>query len=258
MVATRLRLQILERLMNSEKRTEGSRFSPQLTQPNAKMIAAHLPTIPVSIVSNSGLLREGLAQLLAPYLTLHVICVTAAEPIGLDGSSLIGGQVVMVDCAIGHVATMSWIRYCCSLSPSVYSLLLQMPDDAAMILAAIEAGANNYAPLDASTHDIAHIIRVTYKGGAVCSPRMTAHLFARLATRAKNDTEYNRDSPLTLREAQVLGLIARGYSNKEIAVNIVVTVRTVKHHVHNILHKLNVPNRHDAVRRARAEQWIEQ
>lgn len=244
--------------MNTNHFTEGSFSSPDLIRQNGKATPAHLSTVPVCIISDSCLLREGLAQLIAPHLKLQILHVAPSEPVNLSGLPPVRGQVVVIDCAIGQTATMNWIEHCRSLSPSVYILLLQAPDDVEMILRAIEAGANSYALQGASTEDIAHIIRVTHEGGAVCSPQMTAQLFARLATRAQNVPEKDNESPLTPREKQVLGFIARGYSNKEIAIRIVVTVRTVKHHVHNILHKLDVSNRHAAVKRARAEQWLEQ
>lgn len=242
--------------MKSEHHAEMSQFPAGIVHQNGSATVTHLSTIPVCIVSDSCLLREGLAQLIAPYLTLKVLHATAVEPVGFTGITPVRGQVIIIDCAMGWMAIQSWVEHCRSLASSVYIMLLQMPDDVEMILSAIEAGAHSYALQNATTEDIAHIIRVTYNGGAICSPHMIAQLFARMATRARSEPDVNRVSPLTPRETQILGYIAQGYSNKEIAVKIVVTVRTVKFHVHNILRKLDVPNRHAAVRLAYTKRWL--
>jgi len=87
---------------------------------------------------------------------------------------------------------------------------------------------------------------------------VTAQLFARLAAlNALNLEAVLPDMPLTPREFQVLRLIAQGYSNREIALELVITLRTVKYHVHNILTKLGRDSRRDAVQMAAQRGWLE-
>jgi DNA-binding NarL/FixJ family response regulator len=114
----------------------------------------------------------------------------------------------------------------------------------------IEAGALGYVSRDASVEELLTNIRSVYQGKAIISPEITTALIMRLAEFASWFDELNtspiRDMQLTSREREVLNLIGRNYSNQDIANHLIVEVGTVKNHVHNILSKLNVSNRHEA------------
>jgi DNA-binding NarL/FixJ family response regulator len=207
--------------------------------------------VPLTIVSNSHLLHEGLASLLANYLPCEVVqrCAGEDQPEAQpDGPP---GHTVLVDSGIGRLAANRWTRYW-SARPTTYAIVIELAEDADQILGCIEAGACAYTLRGASVADVAAAIALAHRGEAQCSPALTARLFARLAARGQPPS----DLPLSGRELEVVRLIAAGYSNQAIAAALVIEVRTVKHHVHNILDKLKLRHRGEAADYATAQGWL--
>lgn len=114
----------------------------------------------------------------------------------------------------------------------------------------MEAGALGYVSRDASVDELLANIRSVHEGKTLISPEVAAALIMRLADFASCFDELTlnpiRNVQLTSREREVLNLIGRNYSNQDIADHLIVEVGTVKNHVHNILSKLKVSNRHEA------------
>ncbi len=120
------------------------------------------------------------------------------------------------------------------------------------ILDFLEAGASGYILRQASVAELLRTIRGVCRGEPPCSPRVTASVCARIAelSRARQSRRCLRGVSLTPREAEILHLVASGLRNKEIARRLAVALPTVKNHVHNILDKLQVRGRREAIRRA--------
>jgi DNA-binding NarL/FixJ family response regulator len=224
-------------------------IDPHGTKPPAR--------IPVSIVTNSCLLEEGLVQLLGMHLNLELVGSYGEQfP---DTAQLLNpdGHVVLVDGGLGQAAIMNWIRFWRGRVPVVYVLVLELINDPDRILACIEAGAHGYTLQGASAAEVAVTISEIMQGRAQCSPEVVARVFARLAAHGMSTPTLScLKVPLTDREMQVLQYLARDYSNQEIAAQLVIEVRTVKHHVHNILEKLQLHHRWDAARMAIEQGWI--
>jgi len=125
-----------------------------------------------------------------------------------------------------------------------------------LILDCIEAGAHAYALQGASSAEIARIIEQVFEEAFQCPSEITAKLFDRLS-QPKTVQQPDEKSPLTRRELEVLNYVVKDYSDREIAAQLVIEVRTVKHHIHNILRKLNVCHRWDAARLALRNCWLE-
>lgn len=126
-------------------------------------------------------------------------------------------------------------------------ILIAMPDDPKHFLKAIRRGAVGYVLYDASASDVVAAIRAVGQGEAICPSQYIRLLFEYIALVA---TQYpNRRAKssigLTSREQQLIPLIARGLTNKQIAANLILSEQTVKNHVHRILGKLGVDDRLD-------------
>ncbi|NGZ08787.1 MAG: response regulator transcription factor [Nitrospira sp. LK70] len=139
-----------------------------------------------------------------------------------------------------------------SSSLGVKTIMIGVPDKEEDILACIEGvGAAGYLLMDASLEDLIQNIRAVMKGETLCSPRVASLTFDRVSVLARQVGTARAPTPvgmgLTRREAEIVRLIEVGLSNKEIAVRLHIEVSTVKNHVHNILDKLQLHNRHSAV-----------
>jgi DNA-binding NarL/FixJ family response regulator len=135
-------------------------------------------------------------------------------------------------------------------SPSTRVLALGLSDDQEDVLKYIEAGAAGYILKDSSLHDLVEAVRSTQRGEAHLSPHVAGAILQRLSSLARVfsrvEDRLEEDIHLTPREIEVLQCIAEGLTNQEIARRLLLEVGTVKNHVHNILEKLNVPNREAA------------
>jgi DNA-binding NarL/FixJ family response regulator len=134
--------------------------------------------------------------------------------------------------------------------PDKAALVMGVAESEWEILRYVEAGASGYVLRDDSVEELLRHIRAAHAGKARVSPQIAAALMARVAELAQlvSQSSINVDlAELTPRELEVLELIGQGLTNQQIAERLVIEVGTVKNHVHNILDKLGVSSRRDAV-----------
>ena len=138
-------------------------------------------------------------------------------------------------------------------------LLVGMEDDEEQFLSAIRAGSRGYLLKDASAADVLSAVRSISRGEAVCPPRLCLSLFKWVADEAR-ETSRNSDSrpSLTIRQQQLVSLVARGLTNKEIASELNLSEFTVKNHLHRIMKQVDAESRHEAVESARAHGYLTQ
>jgi two-component system nitrate/nitrite response regulator NarL len=228
-------------------------------RPTPSARAAGPGPVAVSVVSNSVLQREALVSLLASHIEIRLIGSYDGSSQPVEHLSNPPGHVVLLDTGVGPEAGLAWTRGWRSLTQPPHVIALELADDSDTILAYIGAGAGGYTLKGASANQVAQAIVWVRQGIAQCSPRVAADLFHRYAavesTRGQPHTRLT--PPLTLRELEVLRHVNADRSNQEIAALLVVEVRTVKHHVHNILQKLKLRHRWDAARLATQQGWLE-
>jgi DNA-binding NarL/FixJ family response regulator len=138
-------------------------------------------------------------------------------------------------------------------------VMLTIHDEDQRLFEAIMAGANGYLLKGASTKDFLQGVRGALSGGAILPPKLAARLleeYARLAARPEPDSSSEDEPDLTFRERDVLYLIAKGATDREIADKLSLSVHTVKSHVRNILVKLHADNRRQAARLARRQGLV--
>ncbi len=212
---------------------------------------------PITIISNCRLLRDGLTTLLQPLMPLLLVnSYSATCPTPSYVPDLVG-HVALVDANMGLDPCLVWIRYW--RTQSVHAIVIELQPELDFILTCIETGAGGYTLQDASAAEIVETIKEVRRGNAHCSPQVAGQLFARLARRGTSNGAVSVSASkmlLTARELEVLKYVAKGYSNQAIADALVIEVRTVKHHVHNILEKLDLSRRWDAARFADEQGWL--
>jgi two-component system, NarL family, nitrate/nitrite response regulator NarL len=204
----------------------------------------------VFIVSSRRLYRDALADALGRRGVQIVGTGSSVE----RAAARTGTAVVVVDLPLreGLLATK---RLRQQKSPAKV-LLLGVPETAGPVIACAEAGVAGYLPDDSSFDDLVAAIESVACGETLCPPRVVASLFSRLAALAARRLPTG-PRQLTRREMQVLDLIEQGLSNKEIAQYLCIELQTVKNHVHNILRKLDVHRRDEAVARASGESGVD-
>jgi len=136
------------------------------------------------------------------------------------------------------------------LAPSTKVLALGLTEEKNRVLRYVEAGATGYVLKDDSLEDLIETVRAAQDGKVFVSPQIAAALMERLSNLAHmfSDIENNitDTTGLTTREFEVLELIGKGFTNQQIAEQLVIEIGTVKNHVHSILEKLNVSTRGEA------------
>jgi len=199
--------------------------------------------ISVLLIGGVRLHREGIALLLGRNPRLRVSAVPAsAEALARGAAS---ADVVVVDTA-DHDGLESMSRLAETGVPIV---ALGVPADVADVIGFAERGALGFVEREASVDELMKSVLSAARGEASLPPRIGTALLRRVIAPSPRRT--SADAPLTVRERQIVDLIGDGLSNKEIAARLTIEVATVKNHVHNILEKLQVSRRTDAVDRLR-------
>jgi DNA-binding NarL/FixJ family response regulator len=129
------------------------------------------------------------------------------------------------------------------------ALLIGMSDDTEQFLEAIRGGVTAYLLKEASVKEVIEAIRSTFRGEAVCPPKLCGSLFHHVAqmARTRSVPSFTARPNLTLRQQQLVGLVAKGLTNKEIASRLNLSEYTVKNHLSRIMKQVDADSRGDAV-----------
>ena len=212
-------------------------------------------SIRVFIADDNRLLREGLSSMLVEIDDISVVGMAATGSEALEQIKKHVPDVALVDIGMPDKDGLDVTQILHNDLPVVKVIILGMPDLTDEIMACIESGAAGYILKESSFEYLVESIRSVYRGESFCSPRMAASLFSRIAELA-GERIPESSVKLTLREVEVINKIADGLSNKEIAAQLFIEEQTVKNHVHNILDKLQLHNRLEAVQYARERKLL--
>jgi DNA-binding NarL/FixJ family response regulator len=141
--------------------------------------------------------------------------------------------------------------------PATKIVMLTVSDDEDDLYAAVRAGASGYLLKELPIEEVAEAVRAVARGHAPVSPAMTTKLLAEFNALSRRVEEPHDGVALTDRELEVLRLIARGMTNKDIAAELVIAQNTVRNHVRNILEKLQVRSRVEAAMYAVREKLVD-
>ena len=214
----------------------------------------HKP-IRIFIADDNRLLREGLASMLAEIEDMTVVGMASSGSQAIDQIKKVIPEVALVDIGMPDKDGLDVTQTLHNDLPAVKVIILGMPDLTDEIMSCIEAGAAGYVLKEASFEYLVESIRSIQRGESFCSPRMAASLFSRIAELA-GERIPESSVKLTMREIEIINKIADGLSNKEIAAQLYIEEQTVKNHVHNILDKLQLHNRLEAVQYARERKLL--
>jgi DNA-binding NarL/FixJ family response regulator len=195
----------------------------------------------IIIASDTRLYREGLALSLARDDRVVVIGVADTVASALACIADKNPDVVLLDFAMPDALALPAATAAAQIPVKIVAFSVADTEDE--ICQCAEAGIAGYVPRNGSKEDLIAAIENAVRGEVLCSPRVAASLFRRLAAHVQTTKQRPPDAALTSREQDIVALIDRGLSNKEIARQLKISLPTVKNHVHNILEKLQVRRR---------------
>ncbi|HZQ06263.1 MAG TPA: response regulator transcription factor [Anaerolineae bacterium] len=202
--------------------------------------------IQIVIVDDHPLFRDGVVQTLQAELDIEIIgqATTAAEAVRLAGELL--PDVILLDITIPG-GGLNAARTITATSPVTKIIMLTASEAEEDVLAALKAGARGYILKGVSGHELIKIVRDVDAGEAYVTPTLAASLLSEMQGDRRGQPPASSPlDELTERERQILEHVAAGMSNKEIAQQLYLSEKTVKHYMTNILQKLQVRNRVEA------------
>jgi len=206
--------------------------------------------IAVLLVSDVRLFRDGLALVLAETSAIRVVGSAATHAEAERAVLELRPDVVLLDMSISQCLEIG--RAVRAAAPDVGMVAFAATSSDAEQIACVEVGITGFVPRDGGIQDLIDAVVSVNRGEAFCSPQVVASTFRRLASlAAAGRVPENGTRAVSLRERQIIELIDRGLSNKEIAQRLQIGIATVKNHVHNILEKLEVARRGEVGARLR-------
>jgi DNA-binding NarL/FixJ family response regulator len=215
-----------------------------------------LKKIRILIADDHAFVREGTRRILEQEPDLEVVAEAGDGEEAVRLASDLKPDVAIIDVAMPKLDGIEATRRIKALCPEVAVLVLSAYDDDQFVFGLLEAGAAGYLLKSVRGHEIVDAIRAVDAGESVLHPsvaRKVLNRFASVSSRAQ------RKKPLELltdREMEVLKLVTKGLSNKDIADGLSLSVRTVQGHLANIFNKMRVSSRTEAVVHALKEGWV--
>jgi len=205
------------------------------------------------ILTENRLVRESLARILQKRAGINIAGVSGSRHV----EEIINSHcnVVLMD-SLNSPGDTDFLRELLKQVPELRIVLFGMDDDPSQFMKAAFLGVGGYILKDASAAEIIAAVRAVSQGEAACPPKLCMTLIqyvaqARIAS-ASVDQDANLKPLLTHRQLELVDLVARGMTNKEIAANLNLSEFTVKNHIRRIMKQVDAEDRHHAVRMVRA------
>jgi DNA-binding NarL/FixJ family response regulator len=204
--------------------------------------------IKVLIVDDHTLVRDGIRALLALIADIKVVGEAANGREALEKVKKLDPDVVLMDLAMPIMSGLEATRRIRKRFPKTKVLALTQYEDREYIVPTIEAGARGFVSKTAAFSELASAIQAVYRGGSFLSPLAAAAVVEECQQKVAIEGEKDSYQHLTDREREMLKLVAEGYTAKEIADMLVISLRTVETHKTNLMKKLNIRNKADLIR----------
>jgi DNA-binding NarL/FixJ family response regulator len=217
------------------------------------------PPVRVLVVDDDALIRAGLCAALGSDDAIALVGEAGDGGEAVEAAAALHPDVVLMDVRMPGQSGVEAAARIHEELPDVRIVMLTGSDDEQDLFAALRAGASGYLLKEVSIDELADAVRAIDRGeGLVAQPLVATLLreFTSLSRRV-DDADADDAPRLTDREVEVLRLVARGMSNKEIAAQLVIAENTVKNHVRNILEKLRLRSRTEAAMYAVREKLVE-
>lgn len=201
--------------------------------------------------------REGIKLLVNSQADMEVISEVSNGSAALREVLKLKPDIVVMDISMPETNGLKATKIIKREIPEIKILALTRHTDDGYIQQLIRAGANGYVLKQSAPTELIHAIRIVCAGKSYLDPSLTERVmggYIKQSTALKNASKVQ----ITDRESEVIRLIARGYSNKEIGVRMQISVKTVEAHKSNAMRKLGISSRIDIVRYAILQGWLQE
>lgn len=199
-----------------------------------------MESITVLLIDDHRVVRQGLRDFLELQDDIEVVGEAGSGEEGIQLARDLLPDIVLMDLVMPGIDGVETTRQVKMVSPSSKVIVLTSFSDDNKVFPAIKAGAISYLLKDISPEDLAHAIRAAQRNEAVLHPEVAAKLMQEFSAPRSSEAPVDQ---LTPREMDVLRLVAKGMSNKEIADTLIISEKTTKTHLSNILSKLHLADR---------------
>ena len=206
-----------------------------------------METIRILLAEDHAVVRQGTKELLEQQEDLEVVAEASDGQEAVQMALKKRPDVVIMDFAMPKLNGIEATRHIKAVAPGIAVLVLTAHDSEQYVFAFLEAGAAGYLLKDVSVDKLVDAIRAVYAGESVLHPAITRKVINRFAAPDPGSSTRNGLEHITDRELEVLGLAARGMSNRVIAQELCISVRTVQTHLSNVFNKMGVGSRTEAV-----------
>lgn len=222
--------------------------------------------IKIALIDDHKLFREGVKRILSFESSFEVV---AEADDGEGVNEMIKAHnpdIVLMDINMPGINGIEATKKLLKENPETKVIILSIHDDESYVTHALQSGAQGYLLKEIDTESLLEAIKVVYEGGSYLHPKVTHNLveeYRKLVEDQKQKTGFTQIEHrkplhlLTRRECQVLQLLSEGQSNRKISETLVISEKTVKNHVSNILQKMEVNDRTQAVVMAIKNGWVE-
>jgi len=225
---------------------------PSIREKSRSAISVHL------FVQNR-LLREALVRLFQKRAGITVAGKSHQSELDLDFLTATPCDVLLLD-SITPVSAGDGLQELFKRIPELKIVLFGMDEDQENFLEAVKLGVSGYLLNDASSEDIISAVRGVVQGEAVCPGKLCMSLFQYVARELSQKSvladQEALKAGLTFRQRQLMSLVAKGMTNKEIAASLSLSEFTVKNHIHRIMKQIEAETRHEAVDLMRAGGFL--
>ena len=211
----------------------------------------------IYVVAENRLLRETLVRLFRKRSDLSVVGQNSYSDSVPEDIAASQSDLLLLDCLNPNHKSDDLICDIRESVPQIRIVLFGMDEDSDIFLQAVRLGINGYVLKNASSTELLDAVRAVAQGESVCPSRFCKVLFQAISSEASQraaiaEQRAGMRFELTLRQRQLMSLVAMGLSNKEIAANLNLSEFTVKNHIYRVMKQVDAQNRHEAVNLIRA------
>ncbi len=206
--------------------------------------------IKVLLAEDHTIVRKGIRSLLAEASHIEVVGEAENGREAVEKVESLQPDIVLMDITMPHLNGLEATRQIVKQFPDVKVLILTMYTNEAYIFQVLQAGAGGYLVKQSAPAELLSAIEAVYRGDTFLSPAISRKIVDQYLEHGQGTAVRSRFDDLTSREREILQLITEGYSNKDIAEKLFISVKTVGVHRNNLMEKLDIHNTTELVKYA--------